>query len=429
MTAPTSRQPITKIRDADYGTTSSEADINRISRSRADSSSRGEMWCSFHKTTTHNNANCRATPANGLDGNAHFAQVRPPSVPGICSSWVVPVRDDPDEKPCISFLARGVQPSAKPAKARVEEKGARPCGPVLTAATERWRTRPWPFTPRAEPQPVTKPAKARVEAKGARPFGSVSTAATEGWRTRPWLFTPRAEQAISFGGSVAKEKFGMANDEEPVENALMASSSVAVTSEDSANSNLATLMEPVESLPGEVRGPLSGGASTPLSGRASTPSGVKANDEEPVEKALLASSSVAVTSEDSANSNLAILIAPADSLPGEIRELLSGSINAFVRGSINALVRGKINAFVRGSINALVRGKINAFVRGSINAEWRESVARNSATFAGSRAGCSKNGGRYTQQHDPSVQRRHAACCRGADGRGNPLQGSTPQQK
>ena len=64
---------------------------------------------------------------------------------------------------------------------------------------------------------MTKPAKARVEEKGARPFGPVSTAATEGWRTRPWPFTPRAEQAISFGRPVAKESFGMANDEESVE--------------------------------------------------------------------------------------------------------------------------------------------------------------------------------------------------------------------
>ena len=46
----------------------------------------GQMWCSYHKTTTHNDADCRATPANGLNGNIHFAQVRPPSVPGICSS-------------------------------------------------------------------------------------------------------------------------------------------------------------------------------------------------------------------------------------------------------------------------------------------------------------------------------------------------------
>ena len=72
----------------------------------------------------------------------------------------------------------------------------------------------------------------------------------------------------------------------------MASSSVAVTSKNSANSNLATLVARAESLPGEVREPLSVGASTPLSERASTPSGVRANDEEPAEKALMASSSI-----------------------------------------------------------------------------------------------------------------------------------------
>ena len=55
----------------------------------------------------------------------------------------------------------------------------------------------------------------------------------------------------------------MANDEEPVEKALMASSSVAVTSEGSADSTLATLMAPAKSLPGEVREPLSGGVSMP----------------------------------------------------------------------------------------------------------------------------------------------------------------------
>ena len=283
------------------------------------------MSCSYHKTTTHSDADCLARPANRPNGNAHFTQVRPPNVSGVCISWDLSGRDDSDEKPCISFLARGVQPAAKPAKARVEEKkGARSFGPVQIAATEGWRTRLWPFPPRAEPQPVTKPAKARVEEKEARPFGPVPIAATEGWRTRPWPFTPRAGQAISIGGPVAEETFGMANDEEPVEEALIASSSVAVTSKDSANSNLATLMAPAESLLGKVREPLSGEASTPLSASASTSSGVRPNDEEPVEKALMASSSIAVTSEDSANSNLAILMVPADSLPGEVRESLSG---------------------------------------------------------------------------------------------------------
>ena len=217
----------------------------------------GPMWCSYHKTTTHSDADCRTRPANRPNGNANFAQVHPPSVSRVCSSWDPSGRDDFDEKPCISLLARDVQPASKLSKARVEEKGARPSGPVSTAAMEGWRTRPWPFTPRAELQPAAKPAKARVEEKEARPFGPVSTAATEGWRTRPWPFTPRAEQAISFGGLVAEKTCGMANDEEPVEKALMASSSVAVTSEDSANSNVSTLVAPAEYLLGEVQEPLS----------------------------------------------------------------------------------------------------------------------------------------------------------------------------
>ena len=83
-------------------------------------------------------------------------------------------------------------------------------------------------------------------------------------------------------------------------------------------------MAPARSLPGEVRESLSGGASTPLSGSASTPIGVRANDEQPVEKALMVSSSGAVTSEDSVKSSLAILVAPAESLPDEIREPLPG---------------------------------------------------------------------------------------------------------
>ena len=148
----------------------------------------------------------------------------------------------------------------------------------------------------------------------------------------------------------------MVNDKEPVEEVLMDSSSVAVTSKNSANSNLSTLVAPAESLPGEVREALSGGASTPLSGRAPTPlsggaptslsggastplsgrastlSGVRANNGEPVEKALMASSSVAVTSEDSANSNLTTLVAPADYLLGEVREPLSGGASTLLSG-------------------------------------------------------------------------------------------------
>ena len=116
------------------------------------------------------------------------------------------MRDDSDEKPCISFSAREVQPATKPTKTQVEED------------------------------------------KGPQPFGPVPTAATEGWKTHPRPLIPRAEPDISFGGPAAEEKsnicytFGMANEEEPVEKPLMTSSSVAVTSEASVNSNLTTLM-------------------------------------------------------------------------------------------------------------------------------------------------------------------------------------------
>ena len=75
------------------------------------------MWCSCHKITTYNDADCRARPANMFNGNAYFAQVRPPSVPGIYSSKDLSVRDNSDEKPNISFSAREVQSATKPAKA------------------------------------------------------------------------------------------------------------------------------------------------------------------------------------------------------------------------------------------------------------------------------------------------------------------------
>ena len=95
------------------------------------------MWYSYYTTITHNDADCPARPANGLNGNAHFTQVRPPRVSGICSSWDFPVGDDFDEKPCISISAREVQPATEPTKAcEEEEKGTRPFGLVSTAGTK-----------------------------------------------------------------------------------------------------------------------------------------------------------------------------------------------------------------------------------------------------------------------------------------------------
>ena len=108
------------------------------------------MWCSYHTTTIQSGANFRARPTNRSNSNAHFAQVRPVSVPGICSSWDLSVRDESDEKPYIPFSAREVQPATKPTEAQVkEEMGAWSFGSAPTVAMEGWSARPCPFTPRA----------------------------------------------------------------------------------------------------------------------------------------------------------------------------------------------------------------------------------------------------------------------------------------
>ena len=180
----------------------------------------------------------------------------------------------------------------------------------------------------------------------------------------------------------------MANDEEPVKKALMASPSVAVISKDIANRNLATFMALAESLPGELREPLSGGASTPLSGGASTP-----------------------LSEG----------APTP-LSGGASTPLSGGASTPLPGGASTPLSGGVSTPLSGGAPTPLSG-------GAPTPSGGNCVARNSATFVGPRAGYSKNGGRYMQQQGPSTQCCHAVCSRRADERGNPLQGSTPQQK
>ena len=75
------------------------------------------MWYSYQKAITYSDADRRARPVNKPYCNAHFADVRPLSVTRICSSWDLPVRDDSDEKPCLSFSARKVEPATIPAEA------------------------------------------------------------------------------------------------------------------------------------------------------------------------------------------------------------------------------------------------------------------------------------------------------------------------
>ena len=122
------RQSISRISDADKGSTSSEADISRISRSRGGSSSREEGGkCGAHAKSHHPQR--RRLPRQAGKQAQRQRPLRP-SPSSECSSDLKLARSscasDSDEKPCISFSAREVQLATKPAKARVEGPTIRP---------------------------------------------------------------------------------------------------------------------------------------------------------------------------------------------------------------------------------------------------------------------------------------------------------------
>ena len=164
------------------------------------------MWCSYNKTTTHSDNDCRARPANRLNGNSRFA----PSSSSECS-WGLQLVGS-----CRTRLLQR--------EAMHLILGKR--GPACDQGRQSSRGR-------GEGSQANRPGLDRGNA---------------GVRTRLWSFTPRAEPALSFGGSVAEETsnlcymFGMTNDEKPVAKALMALSSIASISEERVNSDLTTLM-------------------------------------------------------------------------------------------------------------------------------------------------------------------------------------------
>ena len=65
---------------------------------------RGRVWCSYHKTTSHNDADCRVQQ-HKAGGNAHVAAARTQRVKGVSSVYDLPEEDDESERPYISFTA------------------------------------------------------------------------------------------------------------------------------------------------------------------------------------------------------------------------------------------------------------------------------------------------------------------------------------
>ena len=90
------------------------------------------MWCSYHKSTTNNDAECRVQQ-HKAGGSAHVAAARTQWVKGVSSAYDLPEEDDEPERPYISFTATEVQSTAEPATAPRQKNGTWPCDP-LTAA-------------------------------------------------------------------------------------------------------------------------------------------------------------------------------------------------------------------------------------------------------------------------------------------------------
>ena len=101
------------------------------------------MWCLYHKTTSHNDADCHVQQ-HKAGVNAHVAAAQTQCVEGFCSTHDLPEEDDEPERPYISFTKTEVQSKTEPATAPRQKNGTWPFGP-LTAA------HPWPFVEREKP--------------------------------------------------------------------------------------------------------------------------------------------------------------------------------------------------------------------------------------------------------------------------------------
>ena len=98
------------------------------------------VGCSYHKITSHNNADCRVQQ-HETGGNAHVAAARTQRVKGVCSAYDPTEEDEESECPYISFTATEVQSKTGSATAARQKNGTWPFG-LLTA------TRPWSFVER-----------------------------------------------------------------------------------------------------------------------------------------------------------------------------------------------------------------------------------------------------------------------------------------
>ena len=124
-------------------TSSRAADRGRQRRGKTSRQppSHGGRWCSYHNTTNHSNADCRAI--KNANGNAHVAAAQNTHMHGICSARDISNPKEDSERPFISFSATEVRSSAATTTSK-QEKSTWPFGPSPA-------TCPWPFDEREKP--------------------------------------------------------------------------------------------------------------------------------------------------------------------------------------------------------------------------------------------------------------------------------------
>ena len=103
----------------------------------------GGIWCSYYKTTTHSDADCRVQHKEG-NGNVNVAAVQPSRV-GMCSALDLPEQDNEPERPSIVFSATEVTSKAVSTQT---EKDTWPFGPQPTMCPV---PRHWTFVERSRP--------------------------------------------------------------------------------------------------------------------------------------------------------------------------------------------------------------------------------------------------------------------------------------
>ena len=85
----------------------------------------GRVWCSYQRTTSHNDADCRVQQ-HKAGGNAHVAAALTQRVKGVCSADDLPEEDDEPERPYISLTATEVQSKTEQVAAPRHKNGTWP---------------------------------------------------------------------------------------------------------------------------------------------------------------------------------------------------------------------------------------------------------------------------------------------------------------